>query len=184
MSKLYIKPYGSFVLTGRDFPTTESQMMRRILFSPDNIHSVSVVSLRDGTLLFTNQSKIRFEMSLSRNGKVLAVLKLRPDLNEVIINTNWRLTENGVKNREIHGNPDLIISKNINIDLQMDGIGRIDLKVNDSGFASCVFSAKELLFVRMNGPSVFPHLFGLIEAEAQRNLPTLDTVLRHSTIII
>lgn len=184
MSKVWIKPYGDFVLTGQDFPPTENNAMRRLVFSPDNVHSVTVMALEDGTLLLTNDSQLQFEITLSRNGKVMAVVKLRPDLSEAMINTNWRLTQNGVKNREIHGNPDLIFSKNLNIDLRsVDGIGQMGIKVDNSGLACCVFSTKELLFVRMNGSQVVPQLTGFIEAETERTQPTLNDLIEANPAI-
>lgn len=95
-------------------------------------------------------------------------MNVRPTKGDLLINTNWRLDEKAVTNREIHTNPTLTRSNHVNIDVDVEGIGRIDVKLNDSGFAACVFS-RELLYVRMNGNSV-PRLLGFIENEKNRAL--------------
>lgn len=76
-------------------------------------------------------------------------------------------------NTEIHTNPDLIASKNLNIDIDVSGIGRVDLKIEKSGCAACVFSKNELLFVRLNGNRVIPRLEGFIDNETHRRLDDL-----------
>lgn len=177
MSKLYIKPYGAFVLTSNDFPEIEEQVVRRLVFTPDNLHSVSVAFLRDGTLLITNENKIPFEISISRNQEVMTVLKYQPEFEQVLINSIWRLTKNGVDSREGSETPDLIFSPNLNVDLRGDGIGRIDVKVDKSGFACCLFSSKELLFVRMNGHHVVPRFTEFINDEARKLQPTIGELL-------
>lgn len=52
----------------------------------------------------------------------------------------------------------------------MIGIGRIDLKVDDSGCAACVISNSELLFIRFNGNRVVPRLEGFIQNETSRRI--------------
>lgn len=75
------------------------------------------------------------------------------------------LSTEGVTNREIHTNPDLLFSKNLNIELLDDAdVVRTDLKVDDSGFACCVLSQKHLLFVRLNGNHAMPRLMDIVNA--------------------
>lgn len=167
MSKLYVKPYDDYIISGNDFASVQSGAMRRIVFSPNKKDAVSVSELRDGCLLINNENQVPFEFTISREHKVIAVVKHCGTDRVVRVNTNWRLTENGVENREIHTNPDLVRSTVLNIDVRCTGIGRIDLKVDESGFAACVFS-RELLFVRMNGNHAVPRLLGYIEAEKAR----------------
>lgn len=46
----------------------------------------------------------------------------------------------------------------------------MDLKVDESGFACCVFTERDLIFVRMNGNHAFPRICDYI-ATAARQLP-------------
>lgn len=163
MSKIFVKIYDTFRVTGNDFPQHDTHEIRRIVFSPDNSHSVSLVSLHNGTLLLTNESRVGFDLSISRENKVLAVVKYREQSSNLLINTNWKLDQSGVHNREIHSNPDLVFSKHLNIDLQTRGVGRVDLKIDESGFACCLFSEKDLLFVRLNGNHAVPRLMDLLK---------------------
>lgn len=169
MSKLYVKLYTPFVITGQDFPSTDNSF-RRIVFSPDNVHSISVVGLRDGTLLITNEGQTSFQFSLSRNRKVLAVIKYSKDVPYLSINNNWRIKKWGVQNCTINENPDLVFSPQLNVDFTGTGLGRVDIKFDDSGFACLTFSDKDLLFVRMNGNHSFPRLTEHIEAEIWRSV--------------
>lgn len=178
MSKIWVKLYGEFRLTGTDFAPVNSTQMHRTVFSPDGKHSISVVGLRDGTLLLTNENDIGFNFSLGRSGRVLAVVKYYPNGKYVTINNNWKVKEDGVSNREIHTNPDLLTSEHLHIDLNVDGLGRIDLKLDNSGFAGAFFTTKELVFVRMNGHHAFPRLTEFIGHEAERLPPTEETKKR------
>lgn len=165
MSKVYVKLYDDYRLSGADFDLVDSDTLRRLVFSPDNIHSVSVVRLSDGTLLFTNEAKVAFEMTISRERKVLAVIKYRQNTPNLCFNTNWMLNKDGVTNREIYANPDLILSKMLNIEVQAkEDIIRLDFKIENSGFACGVFSRKDLLFMRMNGNHAMPRLMDIINA--------------------
>lgn len=167
MSKVYVKPYHDYTISGNDFASVHSVAMRRIVFSPNRKDAVSVAELNDGCLLISNKNKVPFEFTISRENKVIAVIRSCGNDQSVNINTNWRLTGSGVENRQINTNPDLVRSLIMNIDVQCEGIGRIDLKVDDSGYAACVFS-RELLFVRMNGNHAVPRLMGFIENEKER----------------
>lgn len=171
MSKVFIKPYQDYELTGKDFAAVKNSDMRRILMSPDNRNSISLIELRDGCLCITNNNKIPFGFSVSRGQKVLAVVACCGHESMVKINSNWRLSKKGIENREIHTNPDLIMSQTLNIDIGGTiGFGRIDLKVDDSGYAACIFSKKDLLFMKMNGNHTFPRLEGFVEGEVERLL--------------
>lgn len=176
MTKIFIKPYGQFRITGSDFVPIGNTDMRKIVFSPDNKFSISGVALRDGTLLLTNEGKVPFSFTIGRNGRTLAVVNYNgfPSLN--INNNNWRLSIDGVTNREIHTNPDLIKSPHLNVDLNVDGLGRIDIKIDDTGFACCVFTDKDLLFVRMNGNHAVPRLNDFIQTEFDRSVPNDNQV--------
>lgn len=99
MVKVYIKVYGKYTIFGKDFPKVESGSMRRILFSPDNEHSFSVNEMKDGCLCLTNTSNIPFEFSLGRNGKLIAMVKCDGVKQQLLVNTNWRITKNGVENK-------------------------------------------------------------------------------------
>lgn len=85
-----------------------------------------------------------------------------------MINSNWWLTTSGVENREIHTNLDLVYSTTLNFNIASVGIGRVDLKVNDTGFAACVMTEKELLYVQMNGHHSVSRLKSFIEDESVR----------------
>lgn len=171
MAKVYIKPYGSYEISGKDFPIVLSANMRRFVFSPNNHHSLSVCELRDGCLLISNNSRTPFSFSISRNQKVLAVINyVATNDGALNINTNWRLSINGLENFFIHSNPDLIPSADMNMEIAGDGLARIDLKMDESGYAACAFSKKELLFVKFNGNHTFPRLEGFVEAEVQRQV--------------
>lgn len=184
MSKMFIKSYGKFRITGTDFAPVESDSIRRIIFSPDNIHIVSIVGLRDGTILISNDSRVPFEFTLSRNYMVIlyiyavfftnihftVLLKVMAVINykgadSLFINSDWKLTKEGLENREIQTLPDLNISKHLNIDLELDGIGRADLKIDESGFACCSFTNRDLLFIRMNGNHAMPRFIEYIRKE-------------------
>lgn len=175
MSKVFFKPYSSFQITGTDFETVSSDAFRRIVFSPDGVHAISVVSLRDGTLLFTNDSDSPFEFTLSRNHKTLAVVKYSRE-STLTVNSNWRISASGVKNCEIHSNPDLIISKHINIELQGAAFARADLKINNTGFACCIFSDNRFAICPHERPSCFSETRGFRAKfnhdRASGNVPT------------
>lgn len=171
MSKIYVKPYDRFTISGQDFETVQSNGMRRIVFTPDNKLCLSMVQLRDGCLLIVNENAILFAFTISRDEKVIAVVKFGKTTVDgehcLQINSNWRLTENGLENWEIHTNPDLHRSPVLNIDLEADRLGRVDLKFNESGFGALVFS-RELLFMKMNGNHTVPRLLGFIENEIRK----------------
>lgn len=163
--------YDLFVISGQDFATQTSQNLRRTLFSPNGTHSVSFVRLRqDGTVLLTNEGKVPFKVTISRNRRVLAVLKYQPEDSLVYINNNWKVSNEGVTNRTVDKNPDLFMSPHLNIDLNGTHIARVDVKVDDSSFACLVFTDKDLLFVRMNGNHAVPRLIDFMESEAERSL--------------
>lgn len=170
MSRIYIKPYAAYEITGKDFGTISSANVRRTVLSPDNKHSVSIIELRDGCLCISNNSQVPFDFSISRNKKVVATVKYPGNQPVLRINSNWLLKSTGIENREIHTNPDLIASHTMNIDIDAHGLGRIDLKVDESGYAACVFSNKELLFVKMNGNHTFPRLEGFLNAEVKKTI--------------
>lgn len=175
MPKVYIKIYADYTVSGSDFATVSSQTMRRIVFSPDNKHMTSISQLRDGCLIMVNQGGVPVNFTISRNRKVIASVKQNGIDPILLINTNWKLTEEGISNREIHTNPDLPMSSALNIDIgSEDSTIRIDLKIENSGFAACVLSKKELLCVRMNGNHFVPRLQGVIANEAQHLLEMPD----------
>lgn len=177
MSKLYVKLYGGYTVSGQDFQQQTSGAIRRTVFSPDNVHSVSMVSLRDGTLLFTNEGHISFELTIARGRRVLAVLKYRPTSSYLAINNNWRIQGDIVENSTIHENPDLIASSHVNIDLTDDAsIFRVDVKVDTSAFACLVFTEKDLLFVRMNGNHSHPRLIDAIN-ETVGKATSFDSII-------
>lgn len=168
MAKIFVKMYSSYIVSGKDFGVVPSDKMRRLLFSPDDIHSASIVELKgDGCLCISIPSRTPFDFSISRNGKVLANVAYRGQ-SSLHINSNWRLTESGVSNREIHTNPDLRVSKTLNFEIEGEGIDRIDLKIDQSGHAACVFTKNELLFMRMNGNHCVPRLEGFIGNQVEQ----------------
>lgn len=172
MSKVYLKVYDDFRLSGNDFDLVDNGSLRRIVFSPDNVHSISLVKLADGTLLITNEGKVAFDMTISRERKVLAVVKYRSNAADLLINTNWKLDKDGVTNREIYANPDLLFSKMMNVEIQAkEDIIRTDFEINNSGFACGIFSRNDLLFLRMNGNHAMPRLMDVINKP-----PTKDEV--------
>lgn len=170
MSKVYVKIYNDFKVAGRDFLSMDGTTLRRILLSPDGKHSISLAPLRDGTLLFTNETKVPFEFSVTQNGRVLAVVKYESP-GKLLINSNWKLEGSRVVNREIHTNPELKFCDQVNFELNGDGDGsgllRIDMKLDESGFAAALFSNRDLIFVRMNGNHAVPRLLGLMETKIQ-----------------
>lgn len=156
MAKVYVKTYSDYEISGKDFETVRKETMRRIVLTPDNIHSISIVELRDGTLGIFNEGRAPFEFTISREKKIIAVVKCQADASALKINSNYRLTQSQLENREIHTNPVLVPAASLNINLvNINGMGRVDLKIDDSGFAACVLSDKELLFIRMNDTTVF-----------------------------
>lgn len=168
MTKVYVKVYHPYTMTGKDFAPVKHNQFRRTIFSPDNRHTLAITEMRDGCLCISNEQGIAFEFTISRNKKQMASVKYNGEDSILYVNTNWRIMQNKVDNREIHRNPDLYPSPNLNIDMEMDGVGRVDLKIDESGCAACVFSNTELLFIRMNGNHVVPRLEGFIENEKQR----------------
>lgn len=136
------------------------------MFSPDSKHCISINQLPDGCLCIANNGKVPYAFTVSRERKVLANVTFNGNDSVLKINTNWRLTANGIENREIHSNPDLILSPLLNIDIGSNGLGRLDLKVDESGYGACVFSAKDLLFIKMNGNHTFPRVESSIRSES------------------
>lgn len=172
MAKVYIKPYKACTITGSDFQSTMGSTLIRIVFSPDNVHSVPMVSLTDGTLLLSNEARAAFSFTVSRKRRVLAVVT--PEFNHnsplLKINTNWIISEDGVKNRMIRENPNLFMSPKLNIDMEGNGIVRFDMKIENSDFAFCILSEKDLLFIRMNGNHFLPKLQALLNDEIERSV--------------
>lgn len=166
MTRVYVKTYSNFEITGNDFGVVSSENMHRIMFSPDGTHCLWLYQLPDGCLCIANNGDIQFGFTVSRGRKVVATVTCAANGSALKINTNWRLTNNGIENREIHTNPDLVTSSVLNIDIGSTGIGRLDLKDNNSGYAACIFSVKELLFVKMNGNHSFPRLESCVRSEA------------------
>lgn len=166
MTKIYVKLYSDFVITGSVFMRTRNTELQRIVFSPDNKHSVSVVCLKNGTLLFTNEANMTFDFSISRNRRPLAVVVYRANATSLAINNNWLLTDDGVRNWTINQNPDLAYSENMNIDFNGTALARIDFKINESSVAGAFFTERDLLFVPMNGNHVYPRLCEHISSAA------------------
>lgn len=167
MTKVYVKMYGNFVISGNDFAQIRSDQLRRVVFSPDGNNAIVMVPLKDRTLLLTNETSSNFGFSISRNHRVLAVVKYRRGTTSLLINNNWLLGANGVENRPINENPDLIHSQNMNIELNDPALARVDFKIDDSGFACATFTDRDLLFVRMNGNHAFPRLLDFIASESR-----------------
>lgn len=178
MSRVYVKTYDPFSITGKDFPTVgDTHTQRRILFSPENKHVVSLNFLRDGMLLFSNESRADFQFTIGRNSRSMAVVKFKySDEGELLINNNFRVSKAGVRNREIHENPNTMISNTLHINVSGVGIGRVDLKVDESGFAACVFSDIQLMFVRMNGNHIVPRLNEFFQREFERTDLSVEKV--------
>lgn len=166
MTKVWVKLYEPFTLAGGDFGQIRGENLRRITFSPDEIHSISIVTLRDGALLFTNEASVAFDFSISRNHRVIAVVKYREHSSSIVINNNWWIHEDRLENRAISTNPELVHSQHVNIELLDSGIGRADFKVQNSPFAAGFFTDRDLLFMRVNGNHAHPRLLGAIEQEA------------------
>lgn len=105
--------------------------LRRLVFSPDNVHSISMAPLRDGTLLLTNEAKIVLEFSVSRNGRVLSVVlsddrvlsivEYRTNFDSLKMNTNYILNPDGLINQKIHTNPNRIFSVHLNFNKRVRG---------------------------------------------------------------
>lgn len=178
MAKIYIKPYGRYTVSGSDFQTVESTSMRRIVLSPDNVHSVSIEPLENGYLCIVNTNRIPIDFTVSRVGKVMATVKFPGVSSKLLINTNWRLNLDGVQNRTISKTPDLYRCKKLNIDFSNIGLSRFDLKIEETGYATCVFSKNELLFVSMDGDRVMTFIQEFIETEAARLVGTYPGLQR------
>lgn len=166
MTKIYVKLYDNSLLSGSDFAQIRNSDLRRLVFSPDNVHGISVVPLQDGTLLFTNEADIGFDFSISRNRRVLAVVKYRESTTSLVINNNWLLLQDAVQNRAINQNPDLLFSENLNINFEGSALARVDLKINSSPIAGAFFTERDLIFIRMNGNHAFPRMCEHINSEA------------------
>lgn len=173
MAKVYVKLYDNFKLSGTDFAQTMSNHLRRVVFSPDGIHSISIVSLKDGAMLITNETEAEFDFSISRNRRVLAVIRYRKGENSLRINNNWMLTQDQVLNRAVNQNPDLLFSPHFNIDFEGTKMARVDLKINESPMAGAFFTERDLLFMRMNGNYAYPRLCEQIQKEAS-DLPITE----------
>lgn len=117
---------------------------------------------------------MEYDFSLTRANKIIANIVVKKD--KLVINSNWKLTEQGVANREIHTNPDIFRSPSLNFNVAADGIGRMDVKLNASGYAAMVFT-RELLFVRMNGNRAVPRLMGFIENEKEQHLRAAENAI-------
>lgn len=126
------------------------------------------MTLKDGAMLITNEREVRFDFSISRNRRVMAVIRYRPNISSLIINNNWLLTQDGVQNRAIHENPNLNVSPHLNIESMGISLCRIDIKINESSFACCVFTDRDLILVHMNGNHLCPRLSDFITQEAGR----------------
>lgn len=177
MTKIYVKLYDDFEITGRDFVAMKSDTPRRLIFSPNGTNSISVVSLKDGTLLFTNGSQCEFDFSVSRNGRLLARVNYEKMAESLTLNNNWLLNQECVQNRFDGTNADMVRSEILNIDFEGTALGRVDFKINTSPIAAGFFTQHNLVFVRMNGNHAFPRLKELVQSEAARMPLTEQQVL-------
>lgn len=162
--------YNDYRIESNDFAAMNSTQIRRVVFSPNRQHSLSIEEMRDGCLCITNKAQIPFEFTLSRERKLIAVVRYI-GAGQLQVNSNWMVDDGGVINQEISRNPDLYVSSKLHIDIigaGLTGMCRMDLKVDNSGCAGMFFSRSELLFIRMNGNRVGPKVDGLIEAETRR----------------
>lgn len=135
MSRIYLQMYAPFSVSGKDFLKVDSasNLQRRILFSSDNKHLVYLNFLRDGLLLFTNETKVEFQFTVGRNARSMALVKFEHnDVGKIYVNNNFKISKAGVMNREIYENPNTMISSILHGNVNGDGVGRIDLKVDDS----------------------------------------------------
>ena len=166
MTKIYVKLYDDFKLSGSDFAQTTNEYLRRVVFSPDGMHSISIVKLHDGALLISNETDVPFDFSISRKRRVLAVVRYCQGANSLRVNDNWILNQDRVLNRAINQNPDLLFSPHFNIDFEGIKMARVDLKINESPIAAAFFTERDLLFMRMNGNHAYPRLCEQIQKEA------------------
>lgn len=167
MAKVFVKLYDSYTIRGSDFGEIADNGIRSFLFSPDRKHALILSKLPDGCLLIKNEGNAQYDFSITRDNSVIANVHVKNGV--LLINSNWKVTEEGVINREIHTNPDLFRSTSLNFNVNVDGMARVDVKVNASGYAAMVFS-RELLFVRMNGNRAVPRLMGFIQNEKDAHL--------------
>lgn len=94
MSQTFVKLYFAYTILGKDFATVKSSNMRRIVSSPNNKNVINITELRDGCLLISNESRIPIEFSISREWKILAVVKYNGTVSSLFVNNNWKLNSN------------------------------------------------------------------------------------------
>lgn len=179
MSKIYLQTYGAFSVSGKDFPTVISGNEHRLTFSPDNVHSITLNFLRNGLLLFNNPTKTKFDFTIARNKRSMVLVKFRfNNEGQLFLNNNFRISKEGVSNREIHENPNTMASNvlHLNFTDEVSAFGRADLKVDESGFAACIFTDIQLLFVRMNGNHAVPRINEFVQREVIRAPPSRESV--------
>lgn len=180
MSKLYLQTYEGFTISGRDFPMVDSEKdPHKTIFSPNGINSVSLNFLQNDMVLFANEGFVPFEFSISRNKKMMANVKCIVEGPELLINNNWRIGKDGIKNREVHTSPTFVKSNMVHFDFRGNGTGRVDMKIGESGFAACFFTDAQLLFLRMNGNHAAPRLEEFIQRESLRLPVSQEQVERY-----
>lgn len=99
MVVVYAKVYSEYTLQSRNLGMVQSDNVRRLVFPPDNRHSIILTKMKDGCLCFTNDSNIPFAFTLSRDNTMIARITYNDVAPRLFINTQWILDQEQVINK-------------------------------------------------------------------------------------
>lgn len=171
--KVFIKPYSLIAISGSDLGVKEN-IKRRITFSPDDIHSLFIDNNGED-LIISNNSDVNFEFTISRGNRTMAIVEYKPSIG-LVVNSQWRIKNNLVRNRVAPEFPEIQKSRILNFEIDVIGTGRVDLKHDREEYAALLFDHRKLYSVRFNGDYAIKHFDLFIERERDRRPLNIDQV--------
>lgn len=103
-------------------------------------------------------------MSVSRGTRALAVIDYKTQ--DLIANNQWELKDEWVFNKPMTANPDIRKSRALNFDMGM--AQRIDLRFEETPFASLLFNDRDLYSVQFNGEESLQHFDQFVQQEVNQ----------------
>lgn len=145
----------------------------RLTSSPDDIHSVSIQNMGDNSLLITNNANVTFEFTITGGMVPMAIVKYSHK-NGIIVNKQWRILQNEMKNRELDFETIKEASKYLNFEIGTTGNGRFDNKYDKKEYVALFFGDRKLYMCRYSGDYAMKHFEEFVDREYDRRL--LDIV--------
>lgn len=153
MSHITIQSADVIKFSGRDLQPCDNKTSKSFVITPDNRCAIMGEIQGDrGSVHLKNSTDTNYIVSISTDNYVLA--KLEYSGSKIMVNDNWKITEDRVIARVINNQSALYTSRFFNIQLnrsETKNLNAIAIRINNGSFATLFLSNCELLFIRFNG---------------------------------